>query len=264
MCRGGVIDLEHQKNFRRMLDILEVDVNRLQPIYHPVQFENIIMPDDSFSTTEGFTNEYRETIDRLRNFASKNQTPTSSKKVYYFYGAAQFGEERLAEYFKSKGYEIISPERLTVDEQLNWLINAESFASTVGSCSHNSVFLRDNTETIFIPRAANRFAGYQTILNQVHPVNANYLDSSLSIFYKENGPYCFIISEQLKKFFGDEFNGYEDDDLKIFLTYVRNSISQGYKVQESAMKYYATIYPKFIEQLGQRKDLLEAFGVTLV
>ena len=153
---------------------------------------------------------------------------------------------------------------MTVDEQLNWLINAESFASTLGSCSHNSVFLRDNTETIFIPRAANRFAGYQTILNQVHPVNANYLDSSLSIFYKENGPYCFIISEQLKKFFGDEFNGYEDDDLKIFLTYVRNSISQGYKVQESAMKYYATIYPKFIEQLGQRKDLLAAFGVTLV
>ena len=263
ICRGGGgYSLEHQKNFSRLLEILEVDVGKLQPIYHPMQFENIIMPDGSFAG--GFTAEYRETIDRLRDFATKNQKPTSSRKVYYFYGTSQTGEERLAEYFKSKGYVIVSPEKLTTDEQLNVLINCDSFASTLGSCSHNSLFLRDNAEVILIPRAAKRFTGFQQTVDQVHPLNANYIDSSLSIFETFNGPYCFIISEQLKKFFGDTFDGYEEDDFKTFLTYVRNSIGRGFKLNEKAVQYYAPMYFPFLNQLSGRKDLLQAYGVNLV
>lgn len=250
-----------------MLEILEIDVNRLLPIYHPAQFENIILPDESFFHADNkinFTPEYREAIEIFRDFAIKNQTPTSSKKIYYFYGMAQTGEERLAEYFRTKGYEIISPEKLTFDEQLNVLINAESFASTLGSCAHNSVFTRDGTEIILIPRAANRIPGYQQTLNQLHPVNATYIDSTLSVFETMNGPYCFIISRQLKNFFGDEFSGYEEDDFKIFLTYVRKSISGGYQFNDNSLQYYAPIYQEFIEQLKQREDLLKAFDVTLV
>ena len=258
---GGGYSLEHQKNFSRLLEALEVKVDRLQPIYHPVQFENIIIPDGSFS--DGFTQEYRETIDRVRHFALKNQTPTASKKVYYFYGTSQTGEERLAEYFKSKGYEIVSPEKLTTDEQLNLLINADSFASTLGSCAHNSVFLRDNVEVILIPRAAKRLTGYQQILDQIHPINANYVDSSLSILETFNGPYCFIISRQLKKFFGDSFDGYEEDDFKTFLTYVKNSMSRGFTLNTTALQYYAPIYQDFLTQLGRREDLLQAYGITL-
>ena len=246
----------------RLLEVLGVDVGRLQPIYHPVHFENIILPDSSYASGN-FTAEYRETIERVRDFATKNQTATPSKKVYYFYGRSQIGEERLAEYFKSKGYAIVSPEKLTLDEQLNLMINAESFASTLGSCSHNSLFLRDGTEVIHIPRAANRFTGYQQMIEQLHPLNNNYVDSSLSIFENFNGSYCFIISEQLKRFFGEEFKGYDEDDFKTFLTYVRSSMSRGFKLNEKAIPYYAPIYQDFLSQLSKRKDLLTAYGITL-
>lgn len=256
-----IISLEHQKNFSRLLEILEIDVRRLQPVYRPVQFENIILPDESF-TFGYFTAEYRETIDRVRNFALKNRTPTPSEKIYYFYGTAQFGEERLAEYFKSKGYEIISPEKLTLDEQLNLLINAKSFASTLGSCAHNSIFLRDGAEAIFIPRAAERFTDHQGVLNQVHPLNVNYVDSSLSVFEKFNGIYCFIISEQLKKFFKEKFKSYSQDDLKIFLAYVKHCMSRGFPPNQQALKYYGAIHDKFLEQINRRKDLLAAYGMT--
>lgn len=259
---GGVFSLEHQRNFMRLLEVLGVDVGRLQPIYNPTQFENIILPDSSYASGN-FTEEYRETIERVRNFAAKNQTPTSSKKVYYFYGRAQTGEERLAEYFKSKGYAIVSPEKLTLDEQLNLMINAESFASTLGSCSHNALFLRDGTEVINIPRAANRFTGYQQMIEQLHPLNNNYVDSSLSIFETFNGPYCFIISEQLRRFFGEEFNGYDEEDFKTFLAYIRSSFSRGFKLNEKSLTYYAPIYLRFYEQLKQREDLTKAYGITL-
>ena len=206
------------KNFWRLMEILEIDANRLMPIDCPTQFENVILPDESFfiaETERNFTDDYRATIDRLRNFALKNRTP-SAKKIYYFYGKKQFGEERLAEYFKSKGYEIVSPERLTLDEQLNLLINAESFASTLGSCTHNSIFLRDGAEVISIPRA-NYFTPYQPPLDQVHPLNTNYVDSSMSILQVADKPNCFIISDRLKKFFATNSKATRTTTSKLFL-----------------------------------------------
>lgn len=262
--RGGVLD--RLKNFRRLLEIAGVNVDKLQPITRPTQFANVILPDESFFVDGGekfFTDEYRETIDRIKDFALKNQSP-SAKKIYFFYGSNQVGEERLAEYFRTKGYEIISPETLTLDEQLNVLINAQSFASTLGSCAHNSIFLREGTETILIPRAANRFTDYQRAIDQLNNLNAVYVDSSLSVFEKMNGPYCFILSRELKKFFGDDFDGYSDDDLKIFLTYVKTCMSRGFKQNTSATKYYGATFKEFLSQLKTRPDLLAAYGLKLL
>ena len=259
-------DIRLQKNFCRLLEILEVDVDKLQPIQHPTRFDKIILPDESYEShglIRGFTNEYREMMNCVRTFALKNRTPTSSKKIYYFHGRRQqTGQERLAEYFKSKGYEIISPEKLTLDEQLNLLINCESFAATLGSCSHNSVFLRDGTETVFIPRCADRFWGYQRMMDGVNSQNANYIDSTLSIFGRiPFGPFCYIISEQLKCFFGDKFNGYEEEDFKIFLQHVKYSTDKGLIINPSAKEYYSEVFTDFMDQLKRRRDLIAVYDL---
>ena len=253
--------LESQQSFRRLLEILGVDIEKFRRIEQPTQFDKIILPDRSFSNAiNGFTKEYRETIDQVRDFALKNRTPTSCKKIYYLHGRRQFGEEKLAEYFRSKGYEIIRPETLTLDEQLNILINAESFASTLGSSSHNSVFLSDNSEVILIPRLHHVYS-HQLIIDQVHDQNISYLDSSLSIFYTRNGPFCYIISPQLKKFFGDTFNGYDEEDLKNFLQYVKDSIGKGLIVTSNAMNYYAPVLEDFMAQLRQHENLIASYDM---
>ena len=249
------------QNFNRLLEILEVDIDKLQPIEEPTQFEKIILPDESFPVDSGlrkFTNEYRETIERVRAFAMKNRTPTSSTRVYYFHGARQVGEERLAEYFKSKGYEIVRPEKLTLDEQLNLLINTKSFATTLGSCSHNSLFLRDGTEAIFIPREGIFSRDYQFPIDHVHPLNVTYIDSTLSIFDKGNRYRCHILSEQLKRFFGDKWDGYEEDDFKIFLEYVKTSMSRNFDMDSREKIYYAPVLENFMTKLKRREDLIAA------
>ena len=241
----------------RLLEILDIDVDRLQPITQPTQFDKIILPDSSYGG--GFTQEYRETIDRLRDFAKKNRTPTSSNKVYYLYGRNQFGEERLAEYFKSKGYDIVSPEKLTLDEQLNLLINADSFASTLGSCAHNSLFLRDSTEVIIIPRSTNFAKPYQLVINQVNPLNVNYIDSSLSVYNVRHDSFCFIISKQMREFFGDKFDGYDENDFKTFLDYAKFAmIKKGRSVNPNEVTGYGAVLQDFMERLKQREDLITA------
>lgn len=244
------------QSYKRLLEILEVDFDKILPITQPTQFEKIIVPDVSF-TLRNFTAQYRETIDRIRHFALKNRTPISNKKIYYFHGIRQLGEERLAEYFKAKGYEIVRPEKLTLDEQLNLLINCESFASPLGSISHNSVFLRDGTEAIFVVRSLSDLSNsYQQTLNQVNSIKANYIDSSLQLFGSFAGSYCYIISEQLKRFFGDKWDGYEEDDFKFFLQHIKDSLRRNIEFIPNARKYYGSVLEDFMAQLKRREDLI--------
>lgn len=259
----GKQTIERIPNFKRLLEILEVDVDKLQPITQPTQFNKIILPDEAFSVhspPRGFTAEYKEMIDRVVEFAIKNRTPTSSKKVYYYHGLrSQVCEERLAEYLKSKGYAVVSPEKLTLDEQLNLLINCEHFASTIGSCSHNAMFLRDGTEAIFIPRMSNRFTAYQQAIDELRSLKAIYIDTTLSVFCNSLfGPFFYIISPQLKQFFGDKSDSYEEEDFKNFLQYVKNSMNKSLAFNKNAMTYYKPIFEDFMLQLKQRQDLITA------
>ena len=138
------------------------------------------------------------------------------------------------------------------------MINAESFASTIGSCSHNSIFLRDGTEAIFIPRAYDKFEYYQQILNQVHPLKEIYIDSSLSIFSESqiSGDYFYITSKQLRNFFGDKFYGYDEEDLKNFSLYVEDMVSKKRIVHLQAKEYYRSILPGFMAQFNEYKNLI--------
>ena len=247
---------------------MELDIQKWLPITSPTRFPLIILPDESFFYDEKtfLSNEYLDTISIIKNFAKKNFSEIEQKKFYFLYGRNQFGEERLAEYFKNKGYEIIKPENFSFPEQLNILANCESLASTVGSCSHNSIFMKDESELILLPRYPESVLnGYQKALNQFSNLNINYVDSDLSLFSNSiYEPFCYIISKQLKKFFGDESaDGYSEEDFITFLQYVRYSMAHGLKENPESKEYYLKILPEFYSQLIQRKDLMEKFGVFI-
>ena len=253
--------LEKQQNFKRLLEILEINFENLQAIEQPTRFDKIILPDESLLVDKNykFTIEYQETVEQVRHFSLKNRLTIPDKKIYYLHGMRnQVGEERLAEYFNSKGYEIVRPEKLTLDEQLNLLINCKSFASTIGSTSHNAIFLRDAVEAIFIPRFINRFTGYQGMINQIHSLNTCYIDSTMSIFATWTDFSLYIISKQLKDFFGDKFDGYDKEDFRAFLEYVKMSMSKGTGINSGVKKAYGATLKDFMEQLKHHEDLISS------
>ena len=249
-------------NFIKLLEILEVDLNKIILINKPMKFQNIILPDESFYTedTTLFTKEYFETIEQVRNYAQKNFTELPHKKFFLRYDYdMNFGEERFAEYFSQKGYEIIKPENFSLDDQLNIFANCEKLASTEGSCSHNSMFLKDNSEVLLIPRSSTRLTIYQMALNQLHNQNVFYIDSAISFFAtRDHGPFCYLISPQLKKFFGEN-ESWTTDDFEIFLQYANFSLEKNFKPLSTAKEYYHDILKLFMDELIQHKEIVEKY-----
>lgn len=254
---GGII-----QNFIRLLEILEVDLSKIIILNKPIKFQNIILPDESFFSedTTLFTKEYVETIERVRSYAQKNFTELPQRKFFLKYDYdVQFGAERLANFFSQNDYEVIKPENFPLDEQLNIFANCEKLASTEGSCSHNSIFLKDNTEVLLIPRSATRLTVYQLTLNQLHNQEIFYIDSALSLFATEDhGPFCYLISPQLKKFFGEN-ESWSKEDFEIFLQYVNFSLERNLKPLPVSKEYYSDTLKNFMENLTRHKDLLEKY-----
>ena len=249
---------EANQNCVRLLQTLDIDIDKLEFIDKPTQFDKIIIPDESFyfgaDSDIYFTEAYRETINIIKDFAIKNRKPVPNKKIYFYHGLRQIGEERIAEYFKSKGYEIITPEQraTSFEETLNLLINCESFVSTVGSCSHDSIFLREGTEAIIIKRSMDRFNTYQWVVNEANRLNVIWIDTSMNVY--TGGLFCYVISEQLKRFFGDKWNGYTEDDYKNFLEYAKDALLKGCTVNQELIGY--AVFKDFYASLLKQRNLI--------
>ena len=258
-------------NFFKLLKILGANPENFYPVTYPTKFQTVLLPDGAFFWDEKLkrrmiTREYVETLDHIRNFSFKHKQPISHKKFYFFYGRKSLGEERLAQYFQSKGYVVIQPEKFSVEEQLNIFANCETLASLSGSCSHNMIFMKDNLDVLLIPRSGY-LTSLQEALNEVHQQNIFYVDSSLSIFTRQDkwaGPFCYIVSENLRKHFGDKVTEkYTEEDFATFLSYVRYAKMSGLKENPQELRYLKNILPEFIEQLQTRTDLIKKFGITI-
>ncbi len=261
---------------RKLLEILGFCPDDFLPVTKITQYSTIILPDESFFTPDGdlryFTPEYRRMIDKVRDYALEHKKPTAGKKIYFSYRNythfKQFGEERLERYFCSKGYNVLYPEKMTFEEQLNALINCDSFASTIGSCAHNILFLRDHTNVILIPRA-NYLTGYQLALDQVHELNITYIDSTLSLFaarFPWEGPFYYFVSSGLMDYFKDsrkKDRRYWIENFKGFRLYTLHGLNYGRGTNAKVYEYYSETAAACLEQFSRSSRWTRVKRVTM-
>lgn len=176
-----------------------------------------IIPDDSFGCEDiavgGFyTLEYKAIISDIKNaIVEKNVNISYPEKIYFTRTGIpnnrwrEIGEERIEKVFRDKGFTIISPEELSVEEQLRYLISCKEFASTEGSISHSSVFCQEGT-AVYIIRKVDQINHYQLVMNEVAGLNVTYIDAHKSIQanprIKNYGPFFLYFTPELKRFYG--------------------------------------------------------------
>lgn len=257
------------ESFWSLLRIIGVDPDRITPVTEITKFGTIILPDESFYTIDGevryFTQEYIDTIDSVRNYAKEHYKQLSFNKVYFTYSnykdGKTCGEKKLEQFFAAQGYEIIAPEKYSFEEQLNFLVNCTDFASTIGSCAHNMIFLNDGSSVILIPRAYY-LTGYQMALDDVIDLNITYIDSSLSVLTSNVcpwwGPFCYFVSEKLLEYFNiekKEDSTFWKDNLKDFTEYLHEKGKIKNLEERISPKFYYSEVLRYLKRY-QRKDAI--------
>lgn len=176
-----------------------------------------IIPDDSFGcediTVGGFyTQEYKTIISDIKAaIDNKIEHVAYPEKIYFTRTGIpnnswrEIGEEKVEKVFQDKGFTIISPEKLSVEEQLRYLISCKEFASTEGSISHSSIFCQNGTH-VYIVRKVDQVNHYQLVMNEVVGLNVTYIDAHKSIQanpkIKNYGPFYIYYTPELKRFYG--------------------------------------------------------------
>ena len=215
-CKFIYLPYYHQdigKNPRELLNILDIEKVTLECEDKVTKYKRVILPDECFfrtpDTNRYYTKEYVDLINDIRSFARNGFTDTGIRKVYFTYGKYSnirtMNEYRLEEFFKRLGYKIISPEEYTFREQLDILLSCTEFASTAGSASHNTMFLKEKTKAYLIPRT-DFITEYQFAIDEICDLDITYVDSSMSLYthpdHPWGGPFFYIISDNLLSLFG--------------------------------------------------------------
>lgn len=217
ICSGNI---KPNENIIKMMKLCGVDIEQHSMIMQHTRVDNLIVPDDSLSGgiagEKRYTLEYVQQILTLKRriqtmLLNREETFLDYDKIYLSRGNVHWNPRRdycekcVEKAFRKMGYQIIYPEKMSVEAQLHMLTHCNVFAATEGSVSHNAVFCPKGTKVIIVKKSdyVNR---YQLILDQIADVDVTYIDAHRTPSLWEGsewyGPFFMHISRELERFAG--------------------------------------------------------------
>lgn len=173
LAKPGEEDFLHD-----FIHLLGIDDERLIIIERPVRFSKIIVPDQTFRLWSDFRKEHITIYDKIL----ENIVPDKREKVYLTRTALTtqdgINEQFFEKFFEKRGYEVISPEKLSIPEQLSLLTGAKEIICTEGTLSHLGLFCKKGTKLTIIRRTIDTVLTAQLIINQARGLKVTYIDAT--------------------------------------------------------------------------------------
>lgn len=137
-------------NFLEIFSLLGISEDRLVHVTRPTRFRNVIVPEFSCKSCVWYSREYRSIFDamiaRVEEEGYAPEYLRGLKKVYFSrlaFGkakATEFGEEYIAQWLECNGFTSVSPEKLSVRDQIYIWNHAEEIACLDGSIPMSVAF----------------------------------------------------------------------------------------------------------------------------
>ena len=138
-----------QEFHRYMLDLLGLELARIEILRAPVRFDEIVVPEQLWIINTQVNTHLRAVYDKI---AAAHRTGRSAGRVFLARSDARRRKLRNAhdieEIFASFGFTIVEPQDLPIVRQLRLYAECEMLAGYSGSGLHNSVFCRPGTPVI--------------------------------------------------------------------------------------------------------------------
>lgn len=196
-------------NIKRFFSLLGLDINRIHFINKPTKFDDVIVPEPSYITNKYYSQEFLEIFDRVAESVQIDNTKKYegcylTRSNWYKSKNTEIGEDVLIQLFKENGYKIVSPEKLTLDEQIRYIRQSKIVAGITGTITHNMLFAQNNQKLVIFNKTYN-FNSMQKDINIIRKLDITYVDSYISILPVPlgNGPFNIIYNENMEKYIKD-------------------------------------------------------------
>lgn len=202
-------------------------------------YKEVYIPENSLFIKNGcrrYTKLYYDTVNQLISRVDIRKYKTYDKiylsRSNWVHVNPDFGETDIEKSFNKVGYNSISPEKYSINEQIALFYNAKSIVSTSGSLAHNSLFCKEGTEIIVLRKCSSDSLDYQQMIDQMKNHNVTYIDCNLTLFVDQNvglGPFFLYINDKLVSFFKDKysFNIKGNFNSKRYMEYVKLCFKRG-------------------------------------
>ena len=187
-----------------------VNIESAIHIKQPTIVQRLLIPDNSFCFNSPNVR-YLETINNIKSrivsskkyakiYLSRTKWQNSSKR--------DNGEKSLEAIFKSKGYEIVYPEKLSVEEQIKIYSTCSEMVATEGSTALNSIFLQEGAKLVVLKKA-DYVNKYQNVVNRLFDLNVTYIETHHSSRTDEkepwHGPFYVFPSKNVRLYLNDKW-----------------------------------------------------------
>ena len=212
---------KHRPYTDNFFKLMGIDTARIIYVDKPMQFRSITIPEqaqyDFNHLTKEFLLPYREIMSQV--------TPGDLKKIYLTRTGFEFrkhgnvhcfNEKYFEDFFKARGFEVVSPEKLKIEEQLSLIMGADEIAANLGTLTHFGIFCKPDAKFIMINRTNKYISKAQAAINATFNLDYYIVDGSKNFMYadRSHGVCLFGANKYWKAFvadyFGEEIS--EDDD----------------------------------------------------
>jgi len=208
--------------------------------------ENIYIPDQSLVLFGGYADKNKNIYYHMKLNIGCNMNLDQSAKIYLTRTNLSkkdcFNEEYFETFYKNRGYKIISPEKLSVTDQIKIISSASKIVCTAGTLSHLAVLfghpdmeltmlLRENSTSSLLP---------QIILNQSMGIKYNVVDVSCSILPGSHINTLFLLgpSFQWKKYLHENNIAFLKSEIEMEWKYAIEYLHQCAKIYTSNSNFY--------------------------
>lgn len=199
-----------QKWFWDFFELLKIPRERILMVDHPMQFREILIPEESVHTWGSwYTRDYTQIYQVLR----QNAGTGSEKKVYLTHrdwgrGPKIFHEEYFEKFYRDRGFLVIAPETISVRDQVCLISGAEELVTTLGTLSHLAIFCKPDTHVTILSRVENQILPPQLLMNEAANIHVTFVDVSRNFLYPNrlHGAILIGISEYWRQYVREYFH----------------------------------------------------------
>lgn len=201
--------------------LLGIDSDRILVIKKPTRFKSVTIPEQAFVLFSDYHEKANLIYDKMMSAVEAKDVEKLylTRRSFTRYDGANDGlnEEYLEEFFKKRGFTVISPEQYSVEEQIGYMKGAKEVICSEGTLSHLGLFCNPGTKMTILRRSLNSYLFPQYMIDEMRGLDVSYVDAHFNILPDSHVDSVFLFgpSPCFKAYLDANKIAYDEDEVKM-------------------------------------------------